>query len=473
MANRPNIILMMSDQQKASATSVYGNTLVSTPLTDRLAASGWTCRDAYSASSICTPSRASLHTGVHPLVHGVTCHQNRAPWNLPQMAELMTAAGYYTAVIGHYELLRNLGRGWHEQVDAREYGPLQKAYYRKYGTPGEFGWSAGPTPCTAEEGHSYLMAERAIRMLDTAAATGAPFFLHIAFDDPHPPFNVPPPYDTIVDRASLPVPEQGDGRGRPRWQTMVRGEYRTELATDDDLSNLLAVYYGMIMYVDDQMQRIHDALESRGLLENTWIIFASDHGDFTGEKGLFTKAESLYECLLHVPLIICPPAGRDARRGERFSGLVSLVDLFPTILGLGGAEVPRYAQGHDLIEWAEQGATQPLHDVVFAQVGDYHGYLKNTLPSGVAAASRRAGLVQGARSHDFSYVRDPDYGDEAYDLRHDPGELFNLLNGTHVDAPPQVAVLRRQVEEWEAQCLRLQADLGVIPGDRGFVEGWE
>lgn len=463
----------MADQQKASATSVYGNAQINTPLTDRLAASGWTFGDTYANSSICTPSRASLHTGVHPLVHRVTCHQHRAPYNLPQLAELMTAGGYYTAVIGHYELPRNLGRGWHEQVDEREYGPLQQAYRCKYDVPGQFGWSAGPTPCTAEQGHSHRVADRALRMLDAAEASDRPFFMHVAFDDPHPPFAVPPPYDTIVDRAAIPLPDLGDDHGRPPWQFTARQEYQTERATEDDYRRMLGVYYGMITCVDHQMQRLYDFMQKRGLLENTWIIFTSDHGDYTGEKGLFTKGESLYECLLHVPLIICPPQGAEADRGTRIGGLVELVDLMPTILGLAGIEAPQYAQGHDLVRWARDGALRPLRDAAFAQVGDYHGKLKNTLPKGIAGVCRHPGLVQCARTLEFSYVRDPDYGDEAYDLRTDPRELVNLLNDGAGPEPAEVAALRRQLEQWQTQCVRLGERLQVVPGDRGFFEGWE
>ena len=104
------------------------------------------------------------------------------------------------------------------------------------------------------------------------------------------------------------------------------------------------------------------------------------------------------------------------------------------------------------------------------QVGDYHGNLGTTMPTGLPKAGRHPGLVQRAATHDFAYVRDPDNGDEAYDLRSDPLELVNLLQVG--DEPPQVTALRRRVAEWETECLRLRERLGVVPGYRGFdLEG--
>jgi arylsulfatase A-like enzyme len=475
--DRPNILYLMSDQQKASATSIYGNTVVPCPFMEDMAAEGVAFKEAYTASSICTPSRTSVHTGVYPLVHQVTCHQNRAPYNLPQLAEILKEAGYYTAVIGHYEQKRNLTRGWHEQIAYMAPGPLYASARLKYsgGRP-EYAWSSGAVPCTAEEGNSYLVATRAMRMLDEALKADGPFFLHVAFDDPHPPYFVPPPYDTLVDPADVHLPPQAVNGGQPKWQLRVHKEGKSEHASERDYRKTLAVYYGMIAYVNDQMRRIYDALAERGLLENTWIIIGSDHGDYAGEKGMWAKTESLYECLLHVPLILVPPkrsGGWGLMRGEFVSGLVNTLDLFPTILGLAGAPIPEYAQGYDLISWLESGAKDPLRDSVFAQVGDYHGFCKTTYPSGMPESGRHPGLLQGARSQEFSFVHDPDYGDEAYDLRNDPFELENLLQGYGKSVPSEVAMLREKVFEHEQECLRLRGELGVVPGDRGFVEGWE
>jgi arylsulfatase A-like enzyme len=234
----------------------------------------------------------------------------------------------------------------------------------------------------------------------------------------------------------------------------------------------MAIYYGKIAYADAQMRRLYNVLGARGLLENTWVIISSDHGDYLGEKGLVAKTESLYECLLHVPLIITPPHGMPAPCGEKISGFVDLVDLFPTLLEIAGLPVPDYTQGKDLLAWARDGAREPLRDAVYAQVGDYHGHLKTTWPAGMPAAGRHPGLLQGVRTKEFSFVRDPDYGDEAYDLRHDPRELENLLGREGVEEPSEVSSLRRRVDQWEEQCVRLRERLEIAPGYRGFDFDW-
>lgn len=472
--DRPNILYLMTDQQKASAASFLGNRLVPSPFMDRIAAEGVAFGNAYAPSSICTPSRAAVHTGLYPLVNQVTCHQNRAPWNVPQLAELLQRRGYYTAVTGHYEMNRNLSRGWHEQSSFIERGPLSNAFTAwMQQARRDVAWSSGSAAYAEAEGSDHLIVDRAIRMIDQIAAADAPFFLHVCLPSPHPPYFVPEPYSNLVDPGAVALPPQGSDEGRPDWQFRCREENGTAQATEEKIRKLVAMYYGMIAYADANMQRIWDALERHGLTENTWVAIGADHGDYTGEKGLFNKSEALYECLLHVPLILRPPEGVRAPRGMRIDHLVNTVDLFPTLLGIAGAETPEYTQGRDLLPWIDAGARDPLHECVFAQVGDYHGLLKTTWPGGMPASGRHPSLLQGARDLDFAYVRDTDYGDEAYDLRKDPNELHNLLKKTDDASPAEVDSLRRRVDAFESDCLKLREELGVAPGDRGFVEGWE
>ena len=474
MKRPANIVYLMTDQQKASAASFMGNSYVDSPFMDKMTASGVVFTNTYSPGPICAPSRCSVFTGVHPLVHRVTCHQNRAPYNLLQLSEILSANGYYTAVAGHYEAERNLCRGWHEQVSFREPMLLWKSspFYK---TPGrrDVGWSAGSLGCQAEKGNSYLLSDRVLKILDQIKQAKAPFFLHVAYDDPHPPYFAPSPYDTLVNPADLPLPEQGNKQGKPEWQFKAQEELGTHLAREEDIKKLIAIYYGKISYADSQMHRIYDALAERNLLENTWFVISADHGDYTGEKGLFSKSESLYECLLHVPLIICGPDSKSFPQGRTFSEFVDLTDLFPTILHIAGIPVPDYVQGKNLISWLKDGEGRPFRKCVFAQVGDYHGHLGSTFPTGMPASGRHPGLLQGIRTHSFSYVRDPDYGDEAYDLKNDPKELNNLIIKNGIQEPPEISQLRKRIEQWETECIKLREALGVIPGYRGFDKGWE
>lgn len=358
-------------------------------------------------------------------------------------------------------------------VPSDELGSLRKAFAQSMNCGrSDVGWSSGARKCAADASHSRVLTDRVFHQLDNIQAVGKPFFLHVAYEDPHPCYFAPPPYDSLVDPGSLPLPPQGSEEGRPGWQNTAQEQLATGQATEEDIRRLVAVYYGMSAYADDQMRRLHQELGRRGLMENTWFIIGSDHGDYTGEKGLFNKTESLYECLLHVPLVIVPPRNSSTPRGERVTDLVDLTDLFPTILSMAGVEPPSYTQGSDLVGWLGSGARKPLRDVVFSQVGDYHGALGTTMPGGIALAGRHPGLLQGARSHQYSFIHDPDYGDEAYVLSNDPGELRNLFQGDTATVPQGVAELQSRQQEWETQCLALREELGVVPGYRGFdMEG--
>ncbi len=470
MKNKPNIVLLMTDQQKAGAAGIYGNPIVDTPFQDDMAQKGVRFTNAYTNASICTPSRATMMTGVQPLVHDCSCHQNRVPFNLPQLSELLQQEGYYTAAAGHYEPLRNLDRGWHEQSDMSEPGPLYQAW-NKHMNLGrrDVGWSSGKIDVSDDQGHSALLTNRVIRMLDNIRAADRPYFLHVAYNDPHPPYFVPPPYDSMYDIGSIPLPPQGSA-GKPKWQYRCMEECGTGLASPEEIKKVVSVYYGMITYANHQMERLYQAMKDRGMLENTWFILTSDHGDYTGEKGLFNKTESLYECLLHIPLIITPPAGTEFPSGKAYNDFADMTDLFATVLGLTDTKIPGYVQGKDLVSWINRDGAEPLRDKVYAQVGNYRGGLKTTFPGGMAESGRHPSLVQGVRNHRYSYIKDPDYGDEAYNLEEDPYELENLF-GRQEKIPDEVLELMKAAREWERECLTLKNRIGIIPGDRGFYDG--
>ncbi|MEP1208124.1 MAG: sulfatase-like hydrolase/transferase [Rhizobiaceae bacterium] len=469
----PNIVYLMFDQAKTAAMSFMGNEDISLPFCDSLAEQGWVFDEAYAAAPICTPSRASVHTGMFPQVHQVTCHQNRAPHNLPQLAELMQAAGYYTAAAGHYEPERNLHRGWHEQSPMHERGPLFNSWmdHIRSGRK-DVAWSSGSIDVDASQGNSALLTDRMLRMMEQAEKSDKPLFLHMCYDDPHPPYFVPKPYDTMFNPDDLALPQTGDLEELPDWHQTARQQVGTDKATDDDYRKVLAIYYGMCRYIDDEMARIYQALDDAGKLENTWIILGSDHGDYTGDKGLFNKSESLYKCLLHVPLIIVPPKGAEEPGPRRIADLVSTVDLFPTILAMAGINPPTN-QGKDLLEWVRSGHQQPIRGEVFAQIGDYHGYIKTSWPSGMPEAGRHASLTHGIRTARRTYIEDPDNGDEAYDLESDPDELVCLTKPGKPPLDDEFEGLKARLKEFQEQCLSLREELGIVPGDRGFVEGWE
>ena len=470
--DRPNIVLLMTDQQKASAVGCYGNRHVPSPFQDRMAAKGIAFTQCFANSSVCTPSRASIMTGVNPLVHQCTAVQHRLPWNLPQFPELLSRHGYFNAAFGHCEGPRGLDRGYHRQKDGASVGALLNAKHTWMDAGrADVAWGYGPVDLPVEASHAALLTDEAIRALREAKHAEAPFFLQLSFDDPHQPYCAPRPFDTLVDPMAVDLPPRKPTAGRPAWQEKVARECGSHLASETDMRKAISHYYGMIAHANAQMQRLYNAMDELGQLDNTWFILTSDHGDFTGEKNLYAKCETTYECLLRVPLIVRPPDSVPMKRGMRVEHLTQLVDLMPTVLGLAGVDAPDYLQGYDLIEWIAHGATEPLRDTVFAQVGAYEGDLKTTWPGGMPESGRHPSLVQHARTHAIAYTRDPDYGDEAYDLRADPDELDNLLNPGKPAPPADLEDLRQRLDEFEDTCLALRDELNVSPGDRGYHEG--
>ena len=170
--------------------------------------------------------------------------------------------------------------------------------------------------------------------------------------------------------------------------------------------------------------------------------------------------------------MILPPKGHPLRQSRRIKDLVSTVDLFPTIIKLAGLDPPPN-QGHDLVDWIASGQQKPIRTEIYAQAGGYHGYIKTSWPSGMPESGRHPNIIQTARNRRGAYVRDLDNGDEAYDLTSDPKELINLMKSKDTNPDHRIDQLAQKISTFEAECFQLRESLGVIPGDRGFVKGWE
>ena len=469
MTRKPHIIFIVADQLKASATALLGNAFTKTSAWERVAESGVTFANAYSSAPICNPSRTSFLTGTNPLTHWVLCNQNDQGDGILQLPELLGAAGYYCFAAGHYDPGHG-NRGWHREMPSKATAKLETAYHHMIvrGRT-DVGWSCGSNGIAPDAAHAAVLNGEIMEALEGEEIENRPLFLHVNYEEPHPPYFVASPYDTMFDPPSIPLPDRGDTEFKPAWQRQAFLEYGTDWATDDDVRKLIATYYGMVEYVDRQILALLDFLQGRGILDNAWVIMTADHGDYTGEKGLFTKTDHLYECLLHVPLVIKGPSD-EWKRGARVDHLVELTDLFSTILSCAGCSVPPQAQGHDLKAWVGSGAHEsaPLRTEVFAAAGGYLGPLGSTLPGGFPACGRHKGVVRGVRDLEYSYVRDPDNGDEAYDLTSDPHELRNLFLDTQASIPQGVRRLQKRLDDYENECTELRKDLGVVPGARNF-----
>ena len=400
---RPNILLITSDQQHPSTIGAF-NRDVATPNLDRLVEEGSTFDRAYCANPTCTPTRASIITGRYPSQHGAWSLGTSLPASETTVGELFQSAGYATGLIGkahfqplvstpdfpsieayptlhdldfwrgfrgpyygfeHVELLRNhtseAHAGQHYALWLEQRGCDN---WRDYFQPPTGSWDpARQHRWTIPEELHYntWIAERTNAFMSSHVERGRPFFVWASFPDPHPPYLVPDPWDTMYDPASVDVPSvtPGEHDRNPRHFALTQqpdpdfsawaesGQpiqgFSSHLRTDDERRRLVATYYAMVSLTDKYIGRILDRLDELDEADTTLVIFTSDHGHFYGQHGLQAKGPFHYEDLIRVPFIIRHPKRVPASRVS--SAIQSHVDIAPTVLDMAGLDIPRRMTG--------------------------------------------------------------------------------------------------------------------------------
>lgn len=467
---RPNILLITSDQQHWSALGCV-NPAVRTPALDRLAAGGTRFDRAYCPNPTCTPSRASILTGMMPSQHGAWSLGTRLFEDVPTVSGDLSAAGYFTALVGkaHFQplesrpgmesiecqpRLRDLDfwrgfRGpWYgfEQIETarmhtaeahagghyalwmEEQGLANWRDYFEDWPPNEEKkrriYSKRSWDLPAEYHYSVWTADRTIAAVETAG--DRPFFVWSSFHDPHPPYLVPEPWASMYDPADMDpgclTPGEHDRnplhfrkaaveRDPAYWKAATRGEVihgaGFQARDEQSIREDMACYYGMTSFMDHEIGRILDALDRSGQADNTLVVFTSDHGHFLGQHGLIAKAIHMYEDLIRVPFIVRWPGHVPPERAS--NDLQNLVDLAPTFLAAAGVAADGAMTGRNqLPSW--EGTRPVRQDTV---VENHHG---------TEAFHMRTFVTP---THKLTVYRDGDDG-ELFDLVQDPGEINNL-----------------------------------------------
>jgi len=350
---KPNIVIIMTDQQCADLCAREGYALDTTPALDRLAGEGVWFNRAYTPAPVCAPARISFLTGRFPSAHAVRTNHNIPDARYEKdLIDVLREAGYHCGMSGKnhshlqagrmdlwHELSHNGGIGEGHSAEEREFDEWLRNLRVRIGTQ--------PTPfppgrqCSAR---AVSAARQWIRSLDRSR----PFFLWLSFPEPHNPYQVPDPYYSLFPPEALPPATTADtleAKGY-KWQ-FARQLINTVFPGHDDLvPRARSNYLGMLRLIDDQVGRFLAFLEEERLRDDTILIFTSDHGDFVGEYGLVRKGPEVPEVLMRVPLIASGP-GVEAQ-AEPHGAHVSLVDLMPTLCEAIGAEVPRGVQGRSL-----------------------------------------------------------------------------------------------------------------------------
>jgi len=426
---QPNILFLLTDQQRYDTLGCNGASLCRTPAIDRIAAGGVRFSNAFTPVALCSPARGAILTGLYPHRHGQLANMgnfnsvfDRQITDKIGYPELLGEAGYSVNYVGKWHLPKEGDTNfWHfdNWHTSREYA----RYAADLGYVGdrscevqrlEWGGEApfcGRSRIPAEHLQEAWCADRTIELLDRLAQGDRPFMIFSSFFGPHFPYSVPQPYDTMYDPAQVErwcnFDETFDDK--PLIQQKEQLRWNVGHLTWADWQRVIAHYWGYCTYIDDQIGRVLARLEELGLAETTLVVFSTDHGDMMGGHRLFNKGFTMYEETHHVPLVVRWPGVTEP--GSTCEEFVSLTDLMPTLLDIAGARNPGGLDGRSLVPFLRGEPVPDWADDVFAE---FHGY-ESTLCS-----------VRMVRTDRWKYVYNPYSVDELYDLVSDPGELHNL-----------------------------------------------
>lgn len=437
---RPNILMVVSDQERADALGSYGNPICRTPNLDRLAGEGVRFETCVAPSPICSPGRASLLTGLYPHGHGVlnNTHEPDAirrelPADLPTFSELLRDDGYRLGYVGKWHLGPGgpESRGYqdvvglHDNIVASvgeesivETEPdLLEPVFARY--PRGRLLIAGIDPRPVEETETRRDADATIELLERYASIEEPFFLRVDFEGPHHPYMPTERFAAMYDPSSIPPwPNfDEDPHGKPAAQYRLLEQRGVAGWSWPDWQPIVARYYGFVSLIDAEIGRIVEALDRLGLDEDTIVIHTADHGDMTGSHGgQFNKGPLMYDEVCRVPLIV--RNGRHATTGVCRTPVGSLA-LMPTILDLAGLTPPPGLHVSSLVPFIDDPERAAVADAAYAE---YHG--------------EEWGLYSQRmiRTSTAKYVYSPHGMDELYDLAVDPHERVNRIDDAGYDA---------------------------------------
>ncbi|HEX2556097.1 MAG TPA: sulfatase-like hydrolase/transferase [Microvirga sp.] len=449
MTERPNIILIMTDQQRYDTIAALGFPFVTTPNLDRLVREGVSFTDCHITAPSCVPSRASLFTGYYPHTTGVL--RNGQAWQRTWVEDLR-AAGYRCVNVGKMHTIPyNSDSGFHERyvvenkdryMEGRWYFDewdkalaanglvkQQRELYRKRADYrerlGAFDWEL------PEHLHSDAFVGNMAKWWVETYPVTEPLFLQVGFPGPHPPFDPPARYsEPYLSRTDLPLP-QPTAEELESLPSALKEKRIHDVEVDHDsvvwsldpspeqMQRLWAHYLGNVTLIDEKIGELLAALERRGYLDNAVVIFTSDHGECLGDHGLIQKW-SVYDVVTRVPTVVWSPKGRFGA-GRTVDGLCQLFDLGPTILELAGLTPPADFEARSLLPALEGRDWTPRDHVFCEQAGD--------------VSLTGAEYFMSVRSRDWKllYLKGSDEG-QLFDLANDPGEVRNLWDDpAHAD----------------------------------------
>ena len=423
-ARRPNLVYAFSDEHRWQSMSFTETPQVQTPVMAKMAATGATFDYCISNYPVCSPHRAMLMTGRWPFQTGMIDNNLELSPDEPTLGKVFQRAGYHTGYIGK----------WHlgDTTDARPFGFDTSLLWSNLGDHQEgavFFPTDGP-PQTTTGYNATLMTDQAVSYME--AHRDEPFFLMVSLHPPHSRFTDPPddtkalyPEGSLPYRPNVPATAATETPDAPIWEKNAWPHYQG--------------YHGHITAVDRELGRVLDAIDRLGIADNTYVVYSSDHGSMMGSHGLGSKRQP-YEESIRVPLLAVGP---EIPSGNRREELFGTIDVFPTLCGLAGIDIPSTCEGLDF-SGNLRGNRGPDPKSQFIM-----HIAKNNASGG---QEHPAPIFRGVRTrrHTYAIGERGDWG--LFDNTRDPYQLKNLIDA------PELEDLRRELRDEVCQWVKRAND---------------
>jgi N-acetylglucosamine-6-sulfatase len=426
---------------------------VKTPNIDRLAAEGVLFKNTFCTTSLCSPSRASILSGVYAHTHGVTNNFTEYPDSMGSFPKALHDAGYATAYVGKY----HMGEENDEPRPGFDWFVTHKGQGKYFDTE----WNLSGTKREVIKGYYTTVAtDLTLDWLKQQQGKEKPWCMFLGHKAPHSFYTPEAKYEHAFDDVRVPYPATAfQLEDKPKWIKErlytwhgIYGplfEWRKKFPDDrpeavKDFENMVHGYWGTILSVDDSVGRLRAWLEETGQLENTVIVFMGDNGLLEGEHGMVDK-RTAHEASLRIPLVVRYPGLTKDAKGV--AQQVLTVDMAPSLLELCGAAALPKIHGKSWVKLVKEG------DPAWRTSWFYHYNYEKQFPY--------TPNVRAVRTDEWKYIRYP-HGDgkpdrhmaELYNLKDDPGETRNLIGK---------AELAGKVEELKKELARLMAETGLTP----------
>ncbi|MGE4490103.1 MAG: sulfatase [Kiritimatiellales bacterium] len=436
----PDVLVILVDELSPRCLGYAGDPNVKTPNIDRLAVEGMIFDNCYTVGPVCMPARASLISGLYP--HNFDLWTNNQFWYMPpEMAPMfrdIKTAGYTTAQIGKLDWHR--GRIWGKEFRDRTdyyaacgiddfnnfqnfYSEVQPGSYREFKSREGFGeqlqeeneyWHENgefcvvPSRIEPDQHVDSFIGMKSVEYIEKQPLN-KPYCLVTSFVGPHQPFDAPGDYATKVDPETLEL-----------FPNVPDRIFFKEYWRRDEMKRIAANYYGKIMLIDDWVGNIISALEKRGTLSNTVIIFTADHGEMMGSHGTMGKGQ-FYDESAKVPLLIRWP-GRIPPH-QRTEALVQMFDVYPTVVEAIGGTLTEGHFAKSFLPIAE-GRTEKIRDAVFSEYG-----------------LQQLGFMVRTERYKWFLPEKHYEGEKLFDMQNDPYEMNNLIDS------PEAAPIMNRIKE--------------------------